>query len=136
MTSFDFPIIQTVFGALLAFWLGLFWYHPKVMGRKWLEARKTELIAPSLSVPALTVNALLWLLASIFYAFMVKFYQIDTPAAYLCLSSLLWVAFAMPPTVMGSLYTNYPFQAVAVDSSYQLAGYYMFAIAHISMMAK
>ena len=43
------------------------------------------------------------------------------------------VAFAMPPLVMASLYTGYPFGAVAIDASYQLGGYYAMAIVHIAL---
>jgi len=35
--------------------------------------------------------------------------------------------------VMGSLYTGYPFAAVAIDASYQLAGYYVLAMVNILM---
>ena len=41
----------------------------------------------------------------------------------------------MPPIVMGSLYTGDPFNAVAVDAAYQLAGYYMIALTHIVLHA-
>jgi hypothetical protein len=44
---------------------------------------------------------------------------------------LLWVAFSMPPTLMSALYTGYPFEAMAIDASYQLGGYYIFAAVHI-----
>jgi hypothetical protein len=41
----------------------------------------------------------------------------------------------MPPIVMGSLYTGYPFNAVAIDASYQLAGYYALGLTHIILKA-
>ena len=46
------------------------------------------------------------------------------------LSCLLWVGFAMPPILMGAFYTGYPIKAAAIDSAYQLAGYYMFAVVY------
>jgi hypothetical protein len=35
---------------------------------------------------------------------------------------------------MGALYTGYPFEAVAIDTSYQLGGYYIFAMVHIAFL--
>lgn len=62
---------------------------------------------------------------------MAHFLGINNPAGYFALACLLWVAFAMPPALMGALYTGYPFEAVAIDTSYQLGGYYIFALTHI-----
>jgi hypothetical protein len=131
MAGFEFPLIATFISAFLAFTLGMIWYHPKVMGRKWLDARGLA-VDQSKSTPfPFVVSFLLWMLASTFYSFLAGFLEINDPAAFICLSSLLWVAFAMPPTLMGAIYTGYPFQAVAIDSAYQLAGYYVFAFTHI-----
>lgn len=71
------------------------------------------------------------MLAACFYAFLAQFLGVDKAAGYFCLSCLLWVAFSMPPTLMSSLYTGYPFEAMAIDTSYQLGGYYIFALVHI-----
>ena len=76
---------------------------------------------------------MLWMLASCFYTFLVIIMGLESSPALVCLSCLLWVAFAMPPTVMGAFYTGYPFNAVAIDSAYQLAGYYLFAVTHIGL---
>ena len=129
--DFDFPLITTFISAFLAFVLGLVWYHPKVMGDSWLEARGVEKRDKVDTSFPFVVTFMLWLLASTFYTFLVSFHALEYPADYVALASLLWVAFAMPPTLMGALYTGYPFQAVAIDSAYQLAGYYAFAGVHI-----
>ncbi len=131
--NIDFPYVTTFISALLAFALGMIWYHPKVMGKTWMEARGKNMSDMKTTSFPFVLTFLLWMLAAVFYSFMVQFHSINTPPGLFCLSSLLWVAFAMPPTVMGALYTGYPFQAVAVDSAYQLAGYYVFAIVQVAM---
>ena len=127
----DFPYLETVIAGLLAFLLGFVWYHPLVLGKRWIEARgKTmEDIRPK-PLPVL-VSFVLWMLASCFYSFLILIIGLDPTMALILLSCLLWVAFAMPPTVMGAFYTGYPFNAVAIDSAYQLGGYYLFALAHV-----
>jgi hypothetical protein len=34
---------------------------------------------------------------------------------------------------MGAMYTGYSIKAVSIDTAYQLAGYYLFALVHITM---
>lgn len=127
-----FPFFTTFIAGFLAFVLGLIWYHPKMLGEKWLAARGKSTSDTKPYAPLqFFVSLLLWLMAAVFYTFLVDFHGVDNPAALICLSSLLWVAFAMPPTVMGAFYTGYPFQAVSIDSAYQLAGYYVLAAVHI-----
>ena len=128
--------INISFGAFalsgfLAAGLGLLWYHPKILGGRWMELRGvTE--GPKASSPLPYVASFfLWMLAACFYAFLAQFLGINSAAGYFCLSCLLWVAFSMPPTLMSALYTGYPFEAMAIDTSYQLGGYYIFAGVHI-----
>jgi hypothetical protein len=127
----NFPFAETIISGVLAFLLGWLWYHPKVMGRRWIEARgkNPDDCKPKPFPSVLTF--MLWMLASCFYTFLVMIMGLEASPALVCLSCLLWVAFAMPPTVMGAFYTGYPFNAVAIDSAYQLAGYYIFAVTHI-----
>lgn len=120
-----------IISGVLAFALGLIWYHPKVMGKQWAAARGIQKTDQAKS-PLLYVSSMfLWVLSACFYAFIAHFLGIDSAAGYFALSCLLWVAFAMPPALMGALYTGYPFEAVAIDTSYQLGGYYVFAVIHI-----
>ena len=116
---------------VLAFLLGLLWYHPKIMGKRWREVRGAGAIAVEASPLSFVASFFLWMLAACFYAFLAQFLGIDSAAGYFCLSCLLWVAFSMPPTLMSALYTGYPFEAMAIDTSYQLGGYYLFAAVHI-----
>ncbi len=119
---------------LAAFLLGLFWYHPKVMGSKWLEARGSS-AAPSFASSQFIVTLPLWLLTAGFFAFMVWSFKLSDPMEFFLLACLLWVAFVMPPLVMASLYTGYPFNAVAIDAAYQLGGYYAIGAAQYLIAA-
>jgi hypothetical protein len=131
----SFPFTETILSGLCAFLLGLFWYHPKVMGTRWIEARGKILTDVKRSALPYLVSFVLWMLAACFYSFLLIIMGLGTVSSLIGLSCLLWVAFAMPPTIMGALYTGYPFNAVAIDSAYQLAGYYMFALVHIVIRA-
>ena len=116
---------------LFAFLLGLVWYHPKILGGRWREVRGTNTNAISKSPLPLIASFFLWMLAACFYAFLASFLGVDSAAGYFCLSCLLWVAFSMPGTLMSSLHTGYPFEAMAIETSHQLGGYYIFAAVHI-----
>ena len=132
--------IQINFGAfalsgLLAAGLGLLWYHPKIMGGRWREVRGVDASQTTTnSLLPYIASFFLWMLAACFYAFLAQFLGINSAAGYFCLSCLLWVAFSMPPTLMSALYTGYPFEAMAIDTSYQLGGYYIFAGVHIAFL--
>jgi hypothetical protein len=134
-TFFKSWMMPSLLSGLVAFLLGLVWYHPRVLGHKWLAARgKKWEDLPKTPTPFI-ISFPLWFLSSLFFTFMIIYFHIDTPAETLLLACLLWVAFSMPPIVMGSLYTGDPFNAVAVDAAYQLAGYYMIALTHIVLHA-
>lgn len=123
-------LMPSAISALFAFLLGLVWYHPKVLGSKWVESRgKTWADLPKSST--FVISFPLWFLTSLFFTFMVIYFHIDTTSEMLLLACMLWVAFAMPPIVMGQLYTGDPFNAVAVDATYQLAGYYVIGLTHV-----
>lgn len=130
MLNIEINFFAFMLSGVLAFVLGLVWYHPKVMGKRWMEVRGATAPAATSPLP-FVANFFLWVLAACFYSFLAYFLGIDNAAGYFCLSCLLWVAFSMPPTLMGALYTGYPFEAVAIDTSYQLGGYYIFALVHI-----
>lgn len=132
MIDMDINFGAFVLSGVFAFLLGVVWYHPKVMGKQWLAAQGSKKAVKDGRSPLLFVSSFfLWLLSACFYAFIASFLQMETAAGYFALSCLLWVAFAMPPALMGALYTGYPFEAVAIDTSYQLGGYYVFATVHI-----
>lgn len=126
----DFPYITTLLSAFVAFGVGVFWYNPKIMGARWLAARNKVSDGVKMTQANAFISLGLWLLASCFYSFLLILLEAESLSAFLSLSCLLWVAFAMPPVLMGSLYTGYPFKAVAIDATYQLSGYYIFALVH------
>lgn len=133
MLGIEFTLAATLVSGILAFMLGLFWYHPKVLGARWMEARAKAVSDVKRDPKQFIISFLLWLLSACFYTFLVAILEITDVPGFFSLSCLLWVAFAMPPLVMGALYTGYSFEAVSIDAAYQLAGYYVFAIVHVAM---
>lgn len=124
-------LLPSFLGAVAAFVLGLVWYHPKVLGGRWLEARDLNPSDMKRHSNPFVLSFPLWFLTALFYTFLLVTMSIQSPSEIFLFSCLLWVAFAMPPIVMGSLYTGYPFNAVAIDASYQLAGYYALGLTHL-----
>jgi len=133
MSEIQLMVATAVTAGFLAFLMGMFWYHPKVLGTRWMEARGQKANGSRPDIKQIIISLLLWLLAACFYTFLTSIIGVNEPPGFFSLSCLLWVAFAMPPLVMGALYTGYAFEAVSIDASYQLAGYYVFALVHIIM---
>jgi hypothetical protein len=132
LNDIDINFTAFMLAGFLAFALGVLWYHPKILGTRWMEVRGEAVRGKS---PLLFVASFfLWTLSACFYAFLAEFLGIHTPAGFFSLACLLWVAFSMPPTLMSALYTGYPFEAMAIDASYQLGGYYIFAAVHIAFL--
>lgn len=115
---------------LLAFALGLIWYHPKVMRGGGIDIMETPRKV-TYTPPMLVASLFLWVLSACFYAFLAHFLGIESAAGYFCLSCLLWVAFSMPSILMSAFYTGNSLQTMAIDAGYQLGGYYVFAVVHI-----
>lgn len=124
-------LLPSFLGAVAAFVLGLVWYHPKVLGTRWLEARDIKPEDVHKHSNPFVLSFPLWFLTALFFTFLMVTMNISAPAEVFLFCCMLWVAFAMPPIVMGSLYTGYPFNAVAIDASYQLAGYYALGLTHL-----
>jgi len=131
MFDLDINFSAIFLSGSFAFILGMIWYHPKIMGARWMEVRGVKQDNMTSSPLPYIASFFLWLMAACFYAFMANFLDINTFSGYFVLSCLIWVAFCMPPALMGALYTGYPVDAVAIDTSYQLGGYYVFAAVHI-----
>lgn len=132
LNDIDINFLAFTLSGVLAFLLGLVWYHPKILGGRWKELRGVSAGDGKTSPLPYVASFFLWTLSACFYAFLAQFLGVDRPAEFFLLSCLLWVAFSMPPTLMSSLYTGYPFEAMAIDTSYQLGGYYIFAAVHIA----
>lgn len=125
-----FPIIETVLSGFVAFILGILWYHPKIMGEKWLEAmgRNDEKISLS---PFIYVIALcLWMVSAAVYSFLAGFLTPPAIGELLGLSTFVWVGFILPAILIGGMFMGKKLMVMAVDSSYFLAGLYLFAVIH------
>ncbi len=129
--EFALPITSTLVSGVFAFLLGVLWYHPKVLGTRWLEARGGSAMEIKPVWRTVILSLMLWIVAACFYSFLADLLNITDVPGFFSLSCLLWVAFAMPPLLMGALYTGYAFEAVSIDAAYQLAGYYVFALVHV-----
>jgi hypothetical protein len=135
-SEIDINFTAFFLSGILAFALSVVWYHPKILGDKWKQARSgvaTPSSGPSTPLPYVA-SFFLWTLSACFYAFLASFLGINSPASYFALSCLLWVAFAMPPSLMRTLYTGESFEAMAIDTACQLGGYYIFAAVHIAFL--
>jgi len=132
MELFKLLLVPSLLCGLSAFIFGFLWYHPKIMGAKWCHAKTEdagERRKQTSTVP-FSLNFMLWIIAGFFYSFIASAFEIESFHDLISLSCLLWVGFAMPPIVMGAFYVGTPIKAAAIDSAYQLAGYYLFAIVY------
>ncbi len=137
MELFKLLLVPSLLCGVSAFILGFLWYHPKIMGEKWRCARREEAAErrKSYSTLPFSLNFLLWIIAGFFYSFIAMTFEVRDFNDLIALSCLLWVGFAMPPVVMGAFYIGAPFKAAAIDSGYQLAGYYLFAVVYYGSIA-
>jgi len=125
----DFPYIQTFLSGFVAFVLGVLWFHPKVMGEKWAE--KTGYINIKPPKPFVyVISLLLWLISAGIYTFLTQFLTPPTIGALLGLATFLWVGFVLTAILISGFYLQRNFLSMAVDSSYFLAGLYLFAVIH------
>lgn len=125
-----FPIVTTVLSAIVAFILGLLWFHPKVMGEKWAEAVGQDPNELRVGFTAYIVALVLWFFASAVYTFLTTFLTPPTIGALLGLSTFLWVGFILPAVMIGGMFMGKKLMVMAIDSSYFLAGFYLFAVIH------
>lgn len=125
----EFPMLETIISALVAFALGTFWYHPKVMGDKWVAAHNIQKEV-RLGVGTYLLGMLLWLITASIYSFITQFLTPPSIGALLGLSTFLWVGFILPSHMISGFYTGNRLMVTAVDSSYFLAGLYLFAVIH------
>jgi hypothetical protein len=126
----DFPILETLISAIVAFILGILWYHPKLVGEQALEIRNEELDGYEPSIFVYMIGFLLWLLTSFIFSFMVGFLTPPSIQAMLGLSTFLWVGFTLPPVLLNGLFTGKKLYMIGLDSTYFLAGLYLFAVIH------
>lgn len=139
--SLDVNFLAFFLSGLLAYGLNIVWYHPKILGSRWIEVRTggkgrraadaSPWTGPNKSPVPYIATFFLWTLSACFYSFLCSFLDVNSASGFFCIACLLWVAFAMPPILMNALNTGYPFEAMAIDAGCQLGGYYIFAAVHI-----
>ena len=125
-----FPVVETILSGFVAFVLGILWYHPKIMGEKWLEAMGRDDEKISLSPFVYVVALCLWMVSAAVYSFLAGFLTPPAIGELLGLSTFIWVGFILPAVMIGGMFMGKKLMAMAVDSSYFLAGLYLFAVIH------
>ena len=126
----EFPLLQTVISAVVAFILGIVWYNPVLMGQKTAEIHAEEKKGYKAPFYVYIVAVLLWALSACVYSFLTSFLTPPSIQSLLGLSTFLWVGFILPATLLNGLFSGKHFSVMAVDSSYFLAALYLFAVIH------
>lgn len=125
-----FPVLKTLMAGIVAFVLGLLWYHPKVMGDTRKGAREQPQPAHMLTIVHYGIIFMLWMVTSAVYTFLTTFLMPPSIGALLGLATFIWVGFILPAVVIGNMFTGKSIAVMAVDSAYFLAGLYLFAVIH------
>ncbi|PCH98877.1 MAG: hypothetical protein COB76_06645 [Alphaproteobacteria bacterium] len=126
----QFPILETLISAFVAFFLGVLWYHPKVMGEKWAEAVGQDKSNVKITFAGYILAIVLWTISASVYSFLTTFLAPPAIGALLGLSTFLWIGFILPAVMIGGMFMGKKLMVMAVDSSYFLAGLYLFAVIH------
>lgn len=126
----EFPIVTTLICTVVAFILGIVWYNPKLLGEKATEARHSELNGYKPTVLVYATAFVLWFITACVYSFLTGFLNPPSIQALLGLSTFLWVGFTLPAVMLNGLLSGKKLMVMAVDSSYFLAGLYLFAVIH------
>jgi len=126
----DFPVLETVLSGTVAFILSIVWYNPKLIGEKANEEinKQTNGYKPGL-IPYI-VAFVLWLITALIYSFLTSFLSPVTIQSLLGLSTFLWIGFILPAIMMNGLFHGKKLIVMGLDSSYFLAGLYLFAVIH------
>ena len=126
----DFPVLQTIISALVAFILGVVWYNPKLIGEKAIEALSEQTRGYKPGAVSYVIAFLLWSMTSLIYSFLTSFLTPPTIQSLLGLSTFLWIGFILPAIMMNGLFHGKKLILMGLDSSYFLAGLYLFAVIH------
>jgi len=125
-----FPILKVALCGLVAFSLGILWYHPMVMGDTLDEVREPHEITFKPNIFTYIISFGLWMVMACVYSFLTAFLTPPTISALLGLSTFIWVGFVLPSIMLNGLYAGRKLMVMAVDSSYILASLYLFAVIH------
>jgi hypothetical protein len=126
----EFPVIQTVISALVAFVLGIVWYNPTLMGEKAAEEHAKVLNGYKPGLHVYVIALLLWVLSACVYSFLMSFLTPPSIQSLLGLSTFLWIGFVLPAILLNGMFSGKNFNVMAIDSSYFLASFYLFAVIH------
>ena len=73
-------LMPSFLSAVVAFMLGLIWYHPRVLGGRWLEAREMTSDDLKRGATPFILSFPLWFLTSLFFTFMLIYMNINSGA--------------------------------------------------------
>ncbi len=126
----NFPLMATLISGFVAFVLGIIWYNPKLIGEKAQEALDDQLRGYSPGVTAYVTALVLWVMCSFIYSFLTSFLTPPTIQSLLGLSTFIWIGFILPAIMVNGLFQGRKLVVMGLDSSYFLAGLYVFAVIH------
>ena len=121
-------VLPTTLGALAAFLLGIVWYHPSMFGDQIKAFHIRVKKETNKAVMPIALCLFLWIVASFFFGFIATSLSITTFGGLFSLACMFWIAFALPPIVMSTIFIEPDMEVLAINSAYQLAGYYGIAV--------
>jgi len=128
--SGNFDILSTLIAAFVAFVLCIFWYNPKIVGAHASELLEENARGFQPNILTYIVVFIFWLISSSIYTFLTDFLAPTSTVELICLSTFIWVGFVLPPCFLSGLQSGKKLTLIGLDSSYFLAGLYLFAIIH------
>jgi len=126
----EFNVLETLISGFVAFVLGVVWYHPKIVGEETKELINKQSNGFKPSCIMYVVALFFWLVTSSVYTFLTNFLEPTSTAELLSLSTFLWVGFILPTALLNGLFNGKKLVVIGVDSTYFLAGLYLFAVVH------
>ena len=126
----DFPVLETLISAFVAFVLGIIWYNPTLLGQRTAEEIEKDTNGFKPGVMAYITGFVLWIFTAAVYSFLTNFLTPPTVSALLGLSTFLWIGFVLPTALLNGLFHGKKLLVIGIDSSYFLAGLYLFAVIH------
>ena len=125
-----FNFLSTAISAFVAFVLGVVWYHPKIVGQETADLIEKETKGFKPGPLAYVVALFFWLVTSSVYTFLKTFLEPTSTAELLSLSTFLWVGFILPTALLNGMFSGKKLNVIGLDSTYFLAGLYLFAVVH------
>jgi hypothetical protein len=129
----EFPYLGTIVGAVLAFFLGALWYSPVLFANRWEAAMR--LTRPDFKPepkPAIFIGcAVTWIVSATMFGSLVMMTGYDGKlASLLCIATVIWLGFSLPPIVMTILFEDRNLTVSAISAGYHLVAFALMAVAH------